>query len=89
MAKVATMHADLVGSHTVGFPPTAHFVPDAGSMFTRVYLAAPEGGVLARAGLEHLLEHPGHCYRPLDWIPHKDSMQPFLPLSLGQRVGES
>ena len=61
VARVATMHADLVGSHAVGFPPTAHPVPDAGSMFTLVYLAAPEGGVLARAGLEHLLEHPGHC----------------------------
>ena len=59
--KVVTMHADFVGGHAVGFPPPFHLVPDACSMLTRVYLAAPEGSGMGRAGLEHLLEHPGHC----------------------------
>ena len=89
MAKVATMSADLVGCHAVGFPATAPFVPDAGSMLTRVYLAAPEGSALVRASLHHLLAEPPDYKRPLDWIPHKDSMQPFLPLFPGQRVDES
>ena len=55
------MHADFVGSHAVGFPPPAHLVPNARSMLTRVYLAAPEGSALVRADLEELLEQPGYC----------------------------
>ena len=61
VAQVAPMRAHLVGCHAVGLPAAAHLVPDACSLLTRVYLAAPKGSVLARAGLEHLLEHPGHC----------------------------
>ena len=83
------MRAHLVGCHAVGLPATAHLVPDACSMLTRVYLAAPEGSALVRASLHHLLAEPPDYKRPLDWIPHKDSMQPFLPLSLGQLVDES